>query len=63
MKNGKSPYWVWERATERVENDSFAISMMKKCVEAGAQEITVFVNSPPAELTINGKGRCEKTIV
>ncbi len=62
MKNGESPYWVWERATERVENDTSAIAMMKKCVDAGADEITVFVNSPPVELTVNGKGRCEKAL-
>lgn len=62
MKNGESPYWVWERATEKVENDTAAISMMQKSVNAGADEITVFVNSPPVELTVNGKGRCEKPL-
>ncbi len=62
MKNGESPFWSWEHATEKVENDTNSVSMMQKSVNAGAEEITVFVNSPPVELTVNGKGRCEKAM-
>ncbi|MCD7797656.1 MAG: hypothetical protein LUG95_08765 [Clostridiales bacterium] len=62
MKNGESPYWVWERATEKVKNDKYAVEIMQKCVDAGADEITVFVNSPPVELTVNGKGRRKRPL-
>ncbi|MCC8073768.1 MAG: hypothetical protein LIO62_06565 [Clostridiales bacterium] len=62
MKDGESPYCVWERATEKVKTDKYAVEMMQKCVDAGADEITVFVNSPPVELTVNGKGRCERAL-
>lgn len=62
MNDGQSPYWNWERATEKFENDTNAVSMMQKCVDAGADEVIVFVNSPPVELTTNGKGRCERPL-
>ncbi len=40
--------------------DANAVYMMKKAVEDGADEVILFVNSPPERLTINGKSHLDK---
>lgn len=40
--------------------DSAAVYMMKKAVSEGADEIVLFVNSPPVSLTKNGMGHADK---
>lgn len=40
--------------------DANAVAMMKKCVNAGADEVVLFVNSPPEYLTKNGMAHTTK---
>lgn len=40
--------------------DANAVYMMKKAVEDGADEVILFVNSPPERLTVNGKSHLDK---
>ena len=40
--------------------DKNAVYMMKKAVEDGADEVILFVNSPPERLTVNGKSHLDK---
>ena len=42
------------------ERDANAVYMMKKAAEDGADEIILFVNSPPVRLTKNGKSHLDK---
>jgi O-glycosyl hydrolase len=42
------------------ERDANAVYMMKKATEDGADEIILFVNSPPVRLTKNGKSHLDK---
>ncbi len=43
--------------------DKNAVYMMKKCVEAGAKEVVLFVNSPLERLTKNGMAHLKKHAV
>ena len=38
--------------------DANARRIMREAVDAGAEQIILFVNSPPVTMTINGHGRC-----
>lgn len=71
MESGKGSYSDRERRAECFETapgrydwsrDSGAVYMMKKCVEAGADEVVLFVNSPLERLTANGMGHCSKSV-
>ena len=62
-ESGKGSYSDEERRAECFETspgvldfskDEAAVYMMKKCVEAGAEEVIFFVNSPPERLTKSG---------
>lgn len=67
--SGKGEYSQPARATECFEvskgeydwnRDKNAVYMMKKCVECGAEEVILFVNSPVERLTKNGLAHNKK---
>lgn len=66
--SGKGVYSDPARSTHSLEKngvidddaDKNAVYMMKKCVQAGAAEVILFVNSPPERLTKNGKAQLDK---
>lgn len=69
LNGGNKPFPLAERGTESFDTpnggydftrDSAAVSMMKKAVKYGADEVVVFVNSPPVSMTINGKAAHDK---
>ena len=61
---------VWQRRTESMLNtktgrydwsrDAAARRVLHDAVEAGAQQVILFANSPPVSMTINGRGYCDK---
>ncbi len=68
-ESGRGEYSDDPRRAECFENengeydfskDANAVSMMKKCVEYGAEEVILFVNSPIERLTKNHKGHLNK---
>ena len=67
--SGKGEYSMPARSTECFEiskgnydwnRDKNAVYMMKQAVKDGADEVILFVNSPPERLTINGMAHADK---
>ncbi|MBR6361361.1 MAG: glycoside hydrolase family 30 protein [Clostridia bacterium] len=68
-QSGNGVYDNEQRRTESFDADDYtydfsrdanAVEMMKLAVKYGADEVVVFVNSPPERMTINGKAHCDK---
>lgn len=68
-QSGRGDYWNPERRAESFDTDeggydftadAAAVYMMKKAVEAGADEVIFFVNSPIERLTKNHKAHVDK---
>jgi len=53
MLDTKTGLFDWSR-------DANARRMMRDAVDAGAEQVILFVNSPPVSMTVNGHGRCTK---
>jgi len=53
MLDTKTGRYDWAR-------DAGARCIMREAVDAGAEQVILFVNSPPVSMTINGHGRCTK---
>jgi len=49
--NTKTGKFDWTR-------DANARRIMRDAVDAGAEQVILFVNSPPVNMTVNGRGRC-----
>ncbi len=68
INDGETSFYNRERATESFDTsdgydwsrDQNAVKMMKLAVKHGADEVVLFVNSPPVSMTINGKSYCSK---
>lgn len=69
MVNGKSCFSCQDRGAESFDKpdggydwsrDKNAVNMMKLAVKHGADEVVLFVNSPPVSMTINGKAYCSR---
>lgn len=66
--DGECSFHNPERGTESFDTpngydwsrDKNAVNMMKEAVKHGADEVVLFVNSPPVSMTINGKSYCSK---
>ena len=54
MLDTKTGRYDWTR-------DASARRIMREAVDAGAEQVILFVNSPPVSMTINGHGRCTKS--
>jgi len=53
---------VVDPKTGRIDwsRDANARRVMREAVAAGAEQVILFVNSPPVTMTVNGHGRCTK---
>jgi O-glycosyl hydrolase len=67
--SGNGRYDNEQRKTESFDTDDYnydwsrdknAVEMMKLAVKHGADEVIVFVNSPPERFTKNGKAHCDR---
>jgi len=70
--SGKGDFWNRLRRAECFEvsegkydwsRDANAVYMMRQAAKDGADELILFVNSPPERLTINGKAHLDKNFV
>lgn len=59
-KNRMAECFMKDDGTYDWSRDENAVNMMKLCVNAGAEEVVLFVNSPPERLTKNHKSCLDK---